>query len=286
MKNCQPVGQASVPAAPQAGKDTRSTESKTALITGASGGIGADLAKIFAQEGYNLVLVARGKEAMQQLANELQAKHGTSSKILVKDLAVPSAPDEIYAELQRENIQIDVLVNNAGIGTHGFLHETPLESTLQMVQINMVALTHLTKLFVDGMVERKSGKILNVASTAAFQPGPLMAVYYASKAYVLWFSEALAEELNGTGVTVTALCPGPTRTGFQSRARMGEVSLATGKTLRMMSSETVAQAGYDGLMRGKTIVIPGLMNKTLAFSVRLSPRKLTAKIARALQEDR
>ncbi len=258
--------------------------SQTALITGASGGIGYDLAKLFAKDGHNLVLVARNRSALDTLADELRAKHGIQVKVIPKDLAVADAPDEIYSECKSDSIDIDMLVNNAGFGTYGFVSETDLRLLLEMLQVNVTALTHLTKLFLRGMLERKSGKILNLASTAAFQPGPLMAVYYASKAYVLSFSEALANELTGTGVTVTVLCPGPTRTGFQKRAYIEDSGLESGKALRMQSSEEVAQIGYEAMMQGKTVVIPGLMNRVLAVAAQVGPRKMATSIARKLQE--
>ncbi|HZC76160.1 MAG TPA: SDR family oxidoreductase, partial [Ktedonobacterales bacterium] len=193
---------------------------ETALVTGASSGIGEELARLFARDGYDLVLVARGKTQLEALAAELRQRHGVSLTVLATDLAQPAAAQAIYDELTRAGITVDVLVNNAGYATYGSFTEIPAETELAMLQVNMAALTHLCKLFLPPMVRRGSGRVLNVASTAAFQPGPLMAAYYASKAYVLSLSEALANELRGTGVTVTALCPGPTRSGFQSRAKM------------------------------------------------------------------
>jgi short-subunit dehydrogenase len=179
---------------------------------------------------------------------------------------------------------VDVLVNNAGFGLNGRFAETDLDRELAMIQVNIAALTHLTKLFLKPMVERGRGRILNVASTAAFQPGPLMAVYYASKAYVLSFSEAIAEELGGTGVTVTALCPGPTATGFAEAAEMTNSRLF--KLKKPMTSMDVAKAGYRAMQRGKRIVVTGAMNKLLAQSVRISPRALVTKVTRTLQENR
>ena len=186
------------------------------------------------------------------------------------------------AALEARGIDVDVLVNNAGYALYGAFTETDLADELAMIQVNIVALTHLTKLLVRKMVARKDGRVLNVASTAAFQPGPLMAVYYATKAYVLSFSEALANELSGTGVTVTALCPGPTKTGFQARAQMEESKLVRGKEI--MTSETVARAGYAGMMKGKTVVIPGMSNKMLAQAVRFLPRNTVTKMVRNAQE--
>src|SRR5712691_8172351 len=200
---------------------------KTALITGASFGIGQELAGIFAREGYNLVLVARTADKLRQLASELEKAHGTRSLILASDLAAPGAAAYIHDQTTRADITVDVLVNNAGFGQFGLFAENDLEECLQQIQLNVTTLTHLTRLYLPEMVARKSGRILNVASTAAFQPGPLMAVYYATKAYVLHFSEAIAEELRHSGVTVTALCPGPTETGFAAAADVGATRLFT-----------------------------------------------------------
>lgn len=258
--------------------------SRTALITGASSGIGSDLARLFAADRFDLVLVARSAQTLAQLADEMTAQHGIKVRVLPKDLSLPSAASEIFEELKRESIRIDILVNNAGLATFGLFPETPMENLREVMYVNMIALTELTRLFLPDMLARKSGKILNLASTAAFQPGPLMSVYYASKAYVLWFTEALANELQGTGVSVTALAPGPTRSGFQKRAKMEESGLLSGKMLSVMDSKTVAQIGYRALMKNKTLVIPGFINKVVAFSTRLGPRKLNTQIARIIQE--
>ncbi|MFQ4140898.1 SDR family oxidoreductase [Chlorogloeopsis sp. ULAP02] len=253
---------------------------KTALITGASGGIGYELAKLFALDGYNLVLVARSEEKLKKIAKEFTEKSDIKVEIIVKDLSVPTTPTEIFTELQQAGIKVDVLVNNAGFGSYGFFHETDLKSELELLQVNVVSLTHLTKLFLKDMVQQGYGKVLNVSSGAAFQPGPIMAVYYATKAYVLSFSEAIANELEGTGVTVTALCPGPTESSFQQRAAMGQIKLVASQ--KSMDAETVAKIGYHGLMSNKTVVIPGLKNKLLAEAVRFIPRKMVVKITRSL----
>ncbi len=255
---------------------------KTALITGASSGIGLELTRLFARDGYDLVLVARSQQQLQQLASELHEKFGITVKVIVKDLSVAGAPDEIFTELQQENVTVDALVNNAGYATYGLFSELDLDNELRMMQVNMVALTHLTKLFLPGVLKNHRGKILNIASTAAFQPGPLMAVYYASKAYVLSFSEALANELRGTGVNVTALCPGPTESGFQKRANMEDSKLFSGR--KIMDAATVARAGYRGLMAGKTVVIPGIRNRLLVETIRFSPRSMVTQIVRNMQE--
>ncbi len=253
----------------------------TALITGASFGIGSEFARIFAREGYNLVLVARTAEKLRQLAAEVEKSYGTRSLILAADLTDPGAPAYVLDQTNRADIKIDVLVNNAGFGQYGLFVENDLEECLRQIQLNVTTITHLTRLYLPAMVERKNGRILNVASTAAFQPGPLMAVYFATKAYVLHFSEALANELNDTGVTVTCLCPGATATEFHKRAN------ATGmRLLRFgsMDAKTVAEDGYRALVTGKPVVISGVKNWLLAQSVRLSPRKLVTTIARKTQE--
>ena len=251
---------------------------KTALITGASGGIGYELAKLFARDHHNLVLVARSAGKLTQVADELQREFGISAKAFPLDLTVASAPQSLFDQLQREGVAVDILVNNAGYGVLGQFAQVSLEDNLGQIQLNITALTHLTRLFLGPMIERRSGKILNVASTAGFQPGPLMSVYYATKAYVISFSEALANELDGTGVTVTCLCPGATETGFQGRAGLENTLLF--KKLRPMDAMTVARDGYRGLMAGKPIVISGFRNWLLAESLRFSPRRLVTAISR------
>ena len=255
---------------------------KTALITGASGGIGYELAKLFARDRYNLVLVARSEKKLGEIAQDFTATFGISVTILSKDLAIPTAPEEIFTELQQKSITVEVLVNNAGFATYGLFAETDLNTELQMMQVNMVALTHLTKFFLKDMVKQGEGKILNIASMAAFEPGPLMAVYYATKAYVLSFSEAIANELEGSGVTVTVLCPGPTESGFQKRADMEKSKLFSGQ--QIMDTQSVAEIGYRGLMENKTLVIAGVKNQFLAQLVRFMPRKLVTKLVRKMQE--
>lgn len=260
-------------------------ERQTALVTGASGGIGGELARAFAAGGYDLVLVARSAGKLEELAAELQKRHGAAVRILAKDLSRPGSPDEIFQELTDAAVAVDVLVNNAGFATFGPFVETDLARELEEIQLNVVTLTHLTKRFLPGMLARRRGGVLNVASTASFQPGPLMAVYYATKAYVLSLSEALAEELRGTGVAVTALCPGPTATGFQARADMQDSKLFTGP-MKVMDAAAVARAGYEGFRAGKRIVIPGLINKLGVQSVRISPRAVVTRLVRAMQAKR
>jgi short-subunit dehydrogenase len=246
-----------------------------ALITGASSGIGLEFAKILAREGYELVLVARNQKRLETLAAEL--KPGIAQAIAT-DLSMAGAPEELYRKVPK----VDVLVNNAGFTVFGKFSETSLSEELNMMQLNMTVPVILTKLYLKGMLAAQSGRILNVASTAAFQPGPLMAVYYATKAFLLSFSEAIANELEGTGVTVTALCPGPTATDFQERGRMQNSGLVKGK--KIMDAHTVAEAGYRAMLAGKTVVIPGFKNKLLAQSIRFSPRSVVTKIVRNMQE--
>jgi short-subunit dehydrogenase len=255
--------------------------SKIALITGASGGIGYELALLFARDGYDCILVARSQEKLTELAERLEREHRVKTLVLGKDLSRPRAVDEIYEATTAAGLAVDVLVNNAGFPVFGLFTETDLQAELEMLQVNVIALTALTKLFLKGMVERRAGRILNLASTAAFLPGPLMAVYYASKAYVLSFSQALSNELRGTGVTVTALSPGPTRTGFQKRGAMEDSRLVQGQ---IADAASVALAGYRGLMAGKTIVIPGFSNKLIPWVVRLSPRGVVTRVVRRMQE--
>lgn len=252
---------------------------KTALITGASGGIGYELAKVFAREGFNLVLVARSGARLQEIAADFKTQHNTETRVMVKDLGRAGAPDEIFAELQ--GTQIDVLVNNAGFATYGHFETLDLAKELEMIQVNITALTHLTRLFLPGMKERSYGRIMNVASTAAFQPGPLMAVYYASKAFVLSFSEAIARELKGSGVYVSALCPGPTESGFQKRAAMEESKLVQNG---LMDAATVAEQGYEGLMKGRTVVIPGMRNRIMSLAPRFLPRETVTAVVMQAQE--
>ncbi|MBZ5600537.1 MAG: SDR family oxidoreductase [Acidobacteriia bacterium] len=253
----------------------------TALITGASGGIGYELAKLFAKDHHNLVLVARSGSKLAQFADELQRQFGVSVKTIALDLSGVPAPQFLFDQLQREAIAVDILVNNAAYGKHGEFVAIPLAESLGQIQLNITALTQLSKLFLGPMVERHAGRILNVASTAAFQPGPLMAVYYATKAYVLSFSEALANELKPSGITVTCLCPGPTQTGFQERAALQGSRLVK---LGMMNAKAVALDGYRGMLAGKPVVISGVRNWFVAESVRFAPRRLVTAVSRKVAE--
>jgi uncharacterized protein len=259
-----------------------SVRGQTALITGASGGIGEALARRLARGGANLVLVARSEAKLQALAQELAARHGVAAHAIACDLADPAAPQQLADALESRGLNVEILVNNAGFASYGPFAELELAGELRMLQVNVVTLTHLTRLLLPGMVARRRGRILNVASTAAFMPGPLMAVYYATKAFVLSFSEALGNELQGSGVTVTALCPGPTATGFQARAQMEQSRLVRGRAI--MGVDQVADAGYDAMLRGRAVVVPGLINRLQTLLPRLLPRAAVPPIVRRAQE--
>lgn len=252
-----------------------------ALITGATSGIGRELTKLFAEDNYDLILVARNKEELVDFAKELQSHHDIFIKVVAQDLSKPNAAKEVFKELEKESLSVDILVNNAGFATSGKFEDIPYEKDFEEIQLNVVTLTMLTKLILPQMIKAKSGMILNLASVAAFYPGPLMSVYYATKAYVLSFSEAIREELRGTGVTVTALCPGPTRTGFATRAQLAqEKSFNAGA----MTAVDVATLGYAGMMAGKDLVIPGMKNKIQALASRIVPFRLSAFVIKHLQK--
>lgn len=258
------------------------TQGPTALITGGSGGIGFEIAKVLARDGFDIVLVARKRDTLEAAAGQLEGKFEGRIQVFAADLRMPDAPQAIFDFLYNENIPIEVLVNNAGFGLGGEFAETDLQRELDMIQVNIAALTQLTKLFLPTMIRRKSGRVMNVASTAAFQPGPLMAVYYASKAYVLSFSEALAEELRDTGVTVTALCPGPTATGFASTAQVTKSRLFS--AFGTADPASVAEFGVAAMMHGRRVAIPGIKNKIIAQSNRFAPRDVVTRISRMIQE--
>jgi short-subunit dehydrogenase len=261
---------------------------RTALITGASGGIGAELARLFARDGWNVVLVARSREGLEKVGRELSQAHGIRHHVVPADLTNPAAPQAIHDAVQALGVEIDALVNNAGFGLMGPFVEvggeppTELGRELEMLQVNVVALTHLSKLFIPAMARRGRGYVMNVASTAAFQPGPLMAVYYASKAYVLSFSEALSVELAGTGVTATALCPGATRTEFQTVANMEDSRLF--RAGHVMTAAQVAEKGYKAMLAGKSSVVTGAVNRVMAAGTRFVPRRVAARMARMAQQ--
>jgi short-subunit dehydrogenase len=259
---------------------------RTALVTGGSGGIGLELAKVLARNGFDVVLVARKRDSLEAAAGQLEGKFGIRAHVFAADLKLPDTPQAIYDFLRNENIDVDILVNNAGFGLGGEFADTSLQRELDMIQVNIVALTALTKLFIPAMIKRRSGRVLNLASTAAFQAGPLMAVYYATKAYVLSFSEALAEELRNTGVSITALCPGPTRTDFADTAELTTSNSGLFNAFGTADAADVAKYGYDAMMSGKRLAIPGFKNKIIAQAQRIAPRSLSAKLTRIAQETR
>jgi len=258
-----------------------SGDEKVALVTGGTQGIGLACAKILAQEGYSLLLVGRDQEKTARVAGELAATYGREVTPLVADLTSPEAAQKLYTEAKQTGKIVTLLINNAGFGIAGEFVQTQLDHEIGMMRLNMETVVRLTKLFVPDMVARRGGKILNVASVAAFQPGPYMTVYSATKAFVLSFSEALSEELRGKGIVVTALCPGPTKTGFQANAQLEEVSAKEGSAADPF---VVASAGIEGLLRGKSVVIPGMKNRLLIFLERFLPRRtVVAQAAKLLR---
>lgn len=252
-----------------------------ALVTGGSGGIGLELARLLAEDGFGLVLVARDEGRLRRAAAGITERHPVRVRTLAADLARCGAAHEVGEFAGGLDAPVEVLVNNAGFATWGPFVDTPADVTRELLHLNVVALTDLTRLLLPGMIARGRGRILTVASTAAFQPGPLMAAYYASKAYALNFTEALAHELVGTGVTATTLCPGPTRTGFEQRAGMQASKLFRGR--RVMDAAEVARVGYDAMLRGRPVVIAGRANRWLALLARLVPRAWAADTARRMQ---
>lgn len=249
---------------------------ETVLVTGASYGIGKELAECFAADGSRLILVARSRETLPALAAELKARYGVDSLVVCQDLGCPAAADEIMREIDEQGWPVHVLVNNAGFGEHGRFQDISIERQLAMVQLNVGALMHLTHLVLPQMTERRRGAILNVGSTAAFQPGPYAAVYFASKAFVLSFSDALHEEVRRFNISVTCLCPGPTQTNFGNASGMNQTRIFRWTS---MTAKDVAHAGHRGLRRGRSLVIPGLLNKLLAWGTRFAPRGMLLRIA-------
>ncbi|WP_444944836.1 SDR family NAD(P)-dependent oxidoreductase [Microbulbifer sp. ZKSA006] len=254
---------------------------ETALITGASGGIGLELARIHAAKGGNLVLVARSEGKLLALKQQLEREFGIQAMVIAEDLSDPLSAQRVFACTQREGIEVDILINNAGFGGHGLFHQRALEAEQGMMQVNMVSLTNLTHLYIKGMVGRNSGRILNVSSSVSFLPGPLQAVYYATKAYVTSFSQALAEELQGTGVTVTALCPGAVATGFVAAGDLQGVDIW--KNAR--SAESVARCGYLAMERGDLVAFNEMRLKVfLNWIMPLLPRRMVLKFSRQTME--
>jgi len=255
-----------------------------AVVTGASSGIGREIALRIAADGGPIALVARRTDRLEELADEIRAAFGTDVHVIPADLADPEGPARVEAEAARLDLEVELLVNNAGFGTWGPFADRELEVQLDALRVNVLALTELSRRFLPAMRARGRGRILNVASTAAFQPGPGAAVYYASKAYVLHFSEALHQELRGSGVTVTALCPGPTVTEFQERAGISRALVGRGPL--MMNADPVAEAGYRGAMRGDAIVVPGLLNRIGTWLPRITPRFVARRILARLNAER
>lgn len=251
-----------------------------ALITGASTGIGLELAELCAVKGYNLVLVARSSDKLETIANDLRLKYNVKVKVITKDLSKSDSCFDLFSEIQKENLSVNLLINNAGFGGLGYFSETDLQYEIDMIQVNITSLIILTKLFLQKMKENNFGIILNVASTAAYQPGPSMAIYYASKAFVLNFSEAISKELQGSNVSVTTLCPGPTKTEFQQRARMSESKLF--KSNLVASSESVARIGLEAALKRKRVIIPGFLNRVGIYSSELLPRPLVMSVVNYL----
>lgn len=255
---------------------------QTALVTGASAGIGIDLAECFAKDGYDLIITARTESALKAVGERISKTHRVKVTAIPGDLGAIGAGAKLAVEIAQRGLGVDVLVNNAGFGHAGGFAWEPIEPQLGMIDLNVRALTELTHIYWKGMLAKEQGGVLNVASTAAFQPGPLMAVYYASKAYVLSFSEALWEEARGTGVHVSCLCPGPTVSKFRERAGTGKTRL--GKTVAVMPSMPVAQEGYDGFLRNRRVVVTGGRNKMMVGAVKILPRGAVLSTVRRMQE--
>ena len=253
------------------------------LITGASSGIGLHLAHEFAKHGHPLILVAPGEGELAEIAEVLANEHAVPVTIIASDLETESAIDDMFQRVSRQEGELDILVNNAGHGWHGQFWEIPIEKDLSMLRLNVEAVLRLTKLFLPSMIRRGSGRILNVASVAGFEPGPLFAVYHASKAFVLSWSEALATELEDTGVTLTALCPGPTDTDFFEKADM--VGTRAFQKANLMAPQPVAVAGYEGLMSGDRVVVPGVANKLALFSRRFLSKEAQSKMHEKLYQE-
>jgi short-subunit dehydrogenase len=256
---------------------------ETVLITGAAHGIGLELAREFARNGHPLILTARSESELENIASDLIDEHGVQIRYIAADFNDANAAQGLADTLDQENVQIDILVNNAGLGQHGKFWEIPLERDMQMINVNIAALLMLSKSFLPKMVRRGGGRILNTASIAGFMPAPNMAVYHATKAFVLSFSEALATELKDTGVTVTALCPGATDTNFFPEAELTDTAMF--QKGNVMAPQEVAKIGYEALMKGERVVVAGGINKAMVFSNRFVPEWLTTKLSEAFYTD-
>ncbi len=257
---------------------------KTVLITGATQGIGYELCKLFAQDEYNLILVARNEQRLNEIRKDFMDSFNVDVRVIAKDLSKADSAQEIFEQLKLGNIIVNILINNAGFGHLGKFSETDWDVEQRMIQLNITTLTQMTKLFLPDMLDLNQGAIMNVASTAAFMPGPLMAVYYATKAYVFSFSQALTNELKGTNVTVNTLCPGATETEFAKVAEMDNSKLFSSPLMSVMDAETVARMGYKDLMNKKDLTITGAMNKMMVQSLRFSPRKTVMNLTRWLMD--
>lgn len=255
---------------------------KTALITGASGGLGLSFVNLFAKDGYNIVLVARNGERLEQIKQEIEEKYNISAIVIAVDLCSEDGAQKVFDATEQAGLNIDVLVNNAGFGDFGEFHKSDVNKQIRMVDLNCIALMHLCHLYIPNMIKNGKGNILNVDSIAAFQPGPLMSVYYATKAFVLSFSQALTRELKGTGVKVTALCPGPIRTNFDATADLGESGLF--KNLKVWDPDVVAAFGYKNMKKGKSLCVCGFVNKIIVFANRFAPRALVRNMVYNLQK--
>lgn len=255
---------------------------QTVLITGASGGLGLEFAKIFAKKGYDLVLIARREKRLLDLKKKLEKAYGVRVEVLAKDLSQKDAAREIFQYTEEQKIAVDILINNAGFGDFGRYADCEWEKQYEMIQVNITALAQLTHCYLNPMLERGYGKILNTASIAAFEPGPLMSVYYATKAFVLSFTEALSVELKGSGVTVTALCPGPTKTGFEKNALLQDSGLF--KNLKNAGAKEVAWYGYRKLMEDRVIAVHGNLNRMITAAVKIMPRKIVRESVYRIQK--
>ncbi|MEM6450012.1 MAG: SDR family oxidoreductase [Cyanobacteria bacterium P01_D01_bin.105] len=254
-----------------------SSLNRTALVTGASSGIGLAFAKLLAGKGYDLILVARSEDKLRSLKDELIQSYGIQAFVFSHDLTQPNAPQQIFEQIQQNNLVVHTLINNAGFGDYGEFATRDWSRQQSMISLNAMALTHLTHLCLPAMLERNAGGILNVASTAAFQPGPLMSVYFATKAYVLSFTEAIAAEVDGTGINVSVLCPGPTQSNFAQTAAMGKAAEDNPMTDKLPTADKVAAYGYAALQKGQVVAVYGIANQALTFTNRLMPRALIRK---------
>ena len=249
----------------------------TAFITGSAKGSGKELALILAQNNINLVLVARSSEILSEFKIQLETNYSISVLVVVKDLCSPSSAQELFSEIKANQIEIDYLVNNAGFGDYGTFADTAWERYEKMISLNVTTLTHLSHLFITHWKGWKPGRILNIASTAAFQPGPMMAVYFATKAFVLNLSEALGQELKNDNITITTLCPGPTHTSFGAESKMNASDVM--KNVKIATAKDVAVLGYKSMMKGKSTVIHGSINKLAPFAIRFMPRRWVTKLS-------